>query len=154
MKSPLGTFLNAPALRKHCVWFFKLYTTKIPWSNHQVMNVLVVPSRGKTLRSLSPEAFGALVLTSPGRTAPSLPFRARYSGLHRQIGYFWQSFTIATTCPAEEHQTRRSPPGPRQVGRQRRTNAPSLWLPPARAILQRRTSLSSDLPKPRGLLKG
>lgn len=55
---------------KHCVSHFKLYTSKIPWSDHQLTeltDILVVSYCGRMLRCVSPEAF-----TLPGQTCPAL----------------------------------------------------------------------------------
>lgn len=162
MKSPLGTFLNAPALRKPCAWFFKLSTTKIPWSNHRLVTVLVAPSCGETRRSLSlargAQSSGA---HRAGEDAPSPPLQVRYLVSTDAFDVFGKAFTIATTCPAEDHRTQpsahpaaaevpsRAPPGWRAASHRRA----GLLAPPG-ATLPGRTSLSSASPKPIGRLEG
>lgn len=85
---------------KHFVSFFKLYTLKIPWSNHQLIelvNVLVVSYCGKMLQYLSSKAFSHLVLTLLGQMPPVSPSKR---GTPTALIFLERCSPLATTFTA------------------------------------------------------
>lgn len=96
-------------VQKHCVSFFKLYTSKIPWSNHQLINVLVVSDWGKTLRYLSPKAFSPPALTLLQQTPPaSVPSEVLWF-IPIALIFLEKCSPLAMTFTADHQQLRNSP---------------------------------------------
>lgn len=153
---------------KHCVSFFKLYTSKIPWSNHQLIkliNVSVVSYCGKTLRSLSPKAFRRPALTLLGQTPAA--FRSKWGTLVYTDSFDLEKCSpLATTFTAEDHrQLNNSPCTPRLQKSPSRpspdrhafflgchTNTSGFWLSPV-LFCSGGPSYNSDIPKKTGHLK-
>lgn len=152
-------------VQKHCVSFFKLYTSKIPWSNHQLINVLVVSDWGKTLRYLSPKAFSPPALTLLQQTPPaSVPSEVLWF-IPIALIFLEKCSPLAMTFTADHQQLRNSPHTLRLQKSPSRAspdwhafflahhmNTAGFWLSPE-LFCSEGPSYSSDIPKKIGHLK-
>lgn len=154
---------------KHCVSFFKLYTLKIPWSNHQLIklvNVLVVSYCGKTLQYLSPKAFSPPALTLLGQTPPGSPSKwgtLVYTGSLDIFGkvfpisYNFQSRSSSTSqlhphTPRLQESPSRASPAPLAFSFQCHMDTSGFWLSPE-LLCNAGPSYNSDIPKKMGHLE-